>query len=107
MAATLPQSRIRDVLQREGLNAFESALADIIVDRPAPAVRAAADPAAKLATNPATNLVVDLVMDVAVDRILLRIFVKVGHHAFAAVRLRSSISPDRIPARAKNNTNIP
>jgi len=44
LAATSPQSRIRDVLQRGGLNAFRSALADIIVDGSAPAVRPAADP---------------------------------------------------------------
>jgi precorrin-3B synthase len=45
LAETPPQSRIRDVLQREGLNAFRSASADIIVDGSAPAARAAADPA--------------------------------------------------------------
>src|SRR5207253_77342 len=44
LAATSPQSRMRDVLQREGLNAFQTALVDIIVDGPPPTVRPAADP---------------------------------------------------------------
>jgi precorrin-3B synthase len=44
LAATSPQSRIREVLQRDGLNAFQSALANIVVDGPAPIARPAADP---------------------------------------------------------------
>jgi precorrin-3B synthase len=44
LAARSPQSRIRDVLQRGGLDAFRSALAEIIIDGPAPAARPAADP---------------------------------------------------------------
>jgi precorrin-3B synthase len=44
LAATSPRSRMRDVLQREGLNAFQSASTDIIVDGSTPSARAAADP---------------------------------------------------------------
>ena len=44
LATTSPQSRIRDVLQREGLNAFQSAFTHITVDGPAPSARATADP---------------------------------------------------------------
>jgi len=44
LAATSPQSRIREVVQRDGLNAFQSALADIIVDGPAPIARPTAEP---------------------------------------------------------------
>jgi hypothetical protein len=53
------------------------------------------------------DLVMDLVVKVAVHGIPLGVFVEVDHHAFSTVRLRSSISPDKIPARDKNNTNIP
>jgi precorrin-3B synthase len=44
LAATLPQARMREAIQGAGLSAFRSALADIVVDGPAPAVRPAADP---------------------------------------------------------------
>src|SRR5580704_6152455 len=67
----------------------------------------AAKPTATHPAKPVVDLVVNLVVDIAADRILQGVFVEVIHHAFSTVRLRSSISPDRIPARAKNNTNIP
>ena len=44
LAATSPQSRMREAIQGAGLNTFKSAAAGLLVDRPAPAARPAADP---------------------------------------------------------------
>jgi precorrin-3B synthase len=44
LASTSPQSRIHEVLQRDGLNAFKSVLADIVLNGSAPVARPAADP---------------------------------------------------------------
>jgi precorrin-3B synthase len=44
LAAMAPGSRMRDVLERGGIEAFQSAIADCLVDRPPPARRFAAEP---------------------------------------------------------------
>jgi len=44
LAAMAPGSRMRDVLERGGIDALRSAVADCLVDRPPPARRLAADP---------------------------------------------------------------
>jgi precorrin-3B synthase len=44
LAATAPQARMRDTIQGAGLDAFKSAVADLIVDKPPPASRPPADP---------------------------------------------------------------
>lgn len=44
LAATAPNARMRDVVRDQGLNAFKSAVADLVTDRPAPAARSAAEP---------------------------------------------------------------
>lgn len=44
LAATAPNARMRDAIQGDGLSAFKAALADLITDGPAPAVRSAAEP---------------------------------------------------------------
>ena len=41
LAATAPQSRMREAIEGEGLNAFKSAVADLLVDMPAPAAASA------------------------------------------------------------------
>jgi precorrin-3B synthase len=44
LAATAPQSRMRDAIKDDGLHAFHSAVAGLVVDFPLPATRRAADP---------------------------------------------------------------
>ncbi len=44
LAATVPSARMRDAIQGEGLNAFKSAVADLVIDGPAPIVRPATEP---------------------------------------------------------------
>ena len=44
LAAKAPRSRMRDVIEGEGLNAFSSAVADLVVDFPLPPARRPADP---------------------------------------------------------------
>jgi precorrin-3B synthase len=44
LAAKAPDGRMRDVARGEGLSVLDAAVADIIVDRPAPGVRPAAEP---------------------------------------------------------------
>jgi precorrin-3B synthase len=44
LAATSPQSRMREAIQGAGLNTFKSAAAGLLVDGPSPVVRPAADP---------------------------------------------------------------
>jgi precorrin-3B synthase len=44
LAATSPQSRMREAIQGAGLNKFKSAASGLLVDRPAPTLGTAADP---------------------------------------------------------------
>ena len=44
LAAKAPNARMRDAVQGEGLSAFKSAVADLVIDRPPPAPRPAAEP---------------------------------------------------------------
>ena len=44
LAATSPQSRMREAIQREGLNRFKSVVASLLVDKPALVARAVTDP---------------------------------------------------------------
>jgi precorrin-3B synthase len=44
LAAKAPRGRMRDAIQGQGLNAFRSAVADLVVDVPVPSARPAADP---------------------------------------------------------------
>lgn len=44
LAATSPQSRMRQAIRSAGLNTFTSAVAGLLVDLPAPVARSAADP---------------------------------------------------------------
>lgn len=44
LAARRPQSRMRHAIDADGVNIFKSGVADLVIDEPAPAVRAAADP---------------------------------------------------------------
>jgi precorrin-3B synthase len=44
LAATGPQARMRDAIQADGPAGFKSAVADLAIDEPPPAVRAAAEP---------------------------------------------------------------
>ncbi len=52
LAATSPQSRMREAIKSGGLNTFKSAAAGFLVDRPAPAARPAADP---IGTHPLSS----------------------------------------------------
>jgi precorrin-3B synthase len=44
LAATSPQSRMRQAIRGAGLNTFKSAVAGLLIDLPAPVARSAADP---------------------------------------------------------------
>lgn len=44
LAAKAPNARMRDAVQGEGLSAFKSAVADLVIDGPAPTPRPAAEP---------------------------------------------------------------
>jgi precorrin-3B synthase len=52
LAVKSPGSRMREAIEGEGLNAFRSAVADLIVDFPLPALRRAADPVGMYRLSP-------------------------------------------------------